>query len=68
MKSYSKKSKKETPTFSVAPIRRTTAINVFSDEEKAKEPVIEESTLTMVECQNIFDQQIINQAKSAGLI
>jgi len=68
MKNYSKKSKKEKPAFSVSPIRRTTAINVFSDEEKAKEPVIEENTLTMVECQNIFDQQIKNQAKAAGLL
>lgn len=40
MKNYSKKSKKETPTFTVTAIRRTSSINVFSDEEKIKEPVI----------------------------
>lgn len=39
MKNYSKKSKKETPAFTVTAIRRTTPINVFSDEERAKEPV-----------------------------
>lgn len=64
MKNYSKKSKKETPAFTVNAIRRTTTINVFSDEEKTKEPVIEMPVVTR-HSDDIYAEAMRNQRGSS---
>lgn len=63
MKNYSKKSKKETSEFTFTAIRRTTSINVFSDEEKAKEPIIEIPILSR-HSDDIYAEAMRNQAKA----